>query len=135
MTASPAPPRPARHEVLYSIQLALLTTHQADAAYWHEWEILGVPGGIDFFLALNAVAVGALALGLVRVAQRAPSARALAWLCAGAGGLTIAIHGAVFAAGERTAFGTPSSLAVLGGIALVALAQVAALWRRPRHLG
>ena len=31
----------------YVLQLALLATHQADAAYQHEWRVLGVPGDVE----------------------------------------------------------------------------------------
>ena len=48
---------------LYLLQLALLATHQVDAAYWHEWDVFGVPGGITFFLAFNLAAM--LLLGLL----------------------------------------------------------------------
>ena len=41
----------ARTDVrLYVANLALLATHQADAAYWREWDVFGVPGGLPFFL-------------------------------------------------------------------------------------
>ncbi|MFN9811237.1 MAG: DUF6713 family protein, partial [Deltaproteobacteria bacterium] len=42
---------------LYLLQLALLATHQVDAAYWHEWDVFGVPGGLTFFLVFNLAAM------------------------------------------------------------------------------
>ena len=82
MSANPK----ARTDVwLYVANLSLLATHQADAAYWHEWDVFGVPGGLPFFLLFNVAAVALLATGLVRVAEGAPAARGFAWLCAGVG--------------------------------------------------
>jgi hypothetical protein len=110
---------------LYVGNLALLTTHQADAAYWHEWDVFGVPGGLSFFLAFNLVAVALVAAGLVRVAQGATSARRSAVFCAGVGLFTVALH-AVFLWLDRTAFWTPVSLGVLVGVLATSVAQL--LW-------
>jgi hypothetical protein len=108
---------------LYVANIALLTTHQADAAYWHEWDVFGVPGGLSFFLAFNIGAVFVLAAGLVRVAQGAGSARRSAVFCAGVGLFTAALH-AVFLWLDRTAFWTPSSIGVLLGVLVLSVAQL-----------
>jgi hypothetical protein len=116
---------------LYVANLALLTTHQADAAYWHEWDVFGVPGGISFFLAFNLGAVALVAAGLVRVAQGAGSARRSAVICAGVGLFTVALH-AVFLWLDRTAFWTPSSLGVLLGVLVLSIAQLLRLPGAPK---
>lgn len=116
---------------LYVGNLALLTTHQADAAYWHEWDLFGVPGGLSFFLAFNIGAVLVLAAGLVRVAQGAGSARRSAVFCAGVGLFTVALH-AVFLWLDRTAFWTPSSIGVLLGVLVLSSAQLLYLPGAPK---
>jgi hypothetical protein len=108
---------------LYVANLALLATHQADAAYWHEWDVFGVPGGLPFFLLFTVAAVALLATGLVRVAERAPQARGFAILCAVVGMFTCALH-AVFLALNRTAFWTPESLGLLMAVLLTSIAQL-----------
>jgi hypothetical protein len=108
---------------LYVMNVALLTTHQADAAYWHEWDVFGVPGGLPFFLAFNVGAVLVLAAGLVRVAEGALSARGAALLCASVGLFTVALH-ALFLHVDRTAFWAPASLLVLLLILATSLAQL-----------
>jgi len=111
---------------LYVADLALLATHQVDAAFWHEWDVFGVPGGLPFFLAFNLAAVALLATGLVRVASADRSAPAWAWFCAAVGFVTVGLH-AVFLVLDRTAFWTLPSLAILAGILAtsVGLARVA----------
>jgi hypothetical protein len=116
-------PRTRSATSLYVGNLALLTTHQADAAYWHEWDVFGVPGGLPMFLAFNLGAVALLAFGLVRVAEGARSARRYALLCAGVGLLTVALH-AVFLMVDRTAFWTPWSIGILVGILATSIAQL-----------
>jgi hypothetical protein len=108
---------------LFAGNVALLTTHQADAAYWHEWDVFGVPGGLPLFLVFNVVAVGLVAVGLVQVAEGAPSARRAAVLSAALGLFTVALH-TVFLWRDRIAFWTPLSLAILVGILITSIAQV-----------
>jgi hypothetical protein len=124
-------PRTRSATRLYVANLALLTTHQADAAYWHEWDVFGVPGGISFFLAFNLGAVALVAAGLVRVAEGAPSARRAAVLCAALGLVTVALH-AVFLWLDRTAFWTPSSIGVLLGVFVLSIAQLLHLPGAPK---
>ncbi len=114
----------ARTDVwLYVANLALLTTHQADAAYWHEWDVFGVPGGLPFFLLFNLGAVALLGAGLVRIAEGAPSSRGFAILGGAVGLFTCALH-AVFLGLDRTAFWTPESLGLLLAVLLTSIAQL-----------
>lgn len=109
-----------RLEASATLNLLLLATHQADAAYWHEWDVFGVPGGIHFFLVFNAFAVGALALGLVTIAARRPGAVLAGRLSAGVGLLTVAIH-AVFLVLDHQAFWDALSIGILSSIGVNAL--------------
>jgi hypothetical protein len=43
------------HQVVYAVNLSLLFTHEIDSAYWQEWNLFGVPGGIQLFLILNLI--------------------------------------------------------------------------------
>jgi hypothetical protein len=113
---------------LYVANLALLTTHQADAAYWQEWNVFGVPGGLPFFLLFNLLAVALLASGLVQVTEGAQHARRFALLCAATGLVTVGLH-AFFLTRDTTAFATPASILVLVAILGVSLAQLRALPR------
>jgi len=42
---------------LYLLNAAVLITHEIDSAYWHEWELFAMPGGIQLFLVLNLILV------------------------------------------------------------------------------
>ena len=52
----------------YLATLLALILHQIDAAFWHEWDMFSVPGGIQGFLVFNLAAVGALLRGYRQVA-------------------------------------------------------------------
>jgi hypothetical protein len=42
---------------LYLLNAAVLFTHEIDSAYWHEWELFGLPGGIQVFLCVNLLLI------------------------------------------------------------------------------
>ena len=44
---------------LYLLNFALLFTHEIDSAYWKEWELFRIPGGIQVFLVLNSLFLAA----------------------------------------------------------------------------
>ncbi len=117
-----------KQESLYVLNFSLLATHQVDAAYWHEWDVFGVPGGLPFFLVFNLVAVALLAVGLGSVAARRPRARTWALLCASIGGLTVILH-AWFLVVDGEAFWTPLSIGLFIAIAGTSVAQALAARR------
>lgn len=112
----------------YVTQLTLLATHQADAAYQHEWRALGVPGGVEGFLAFNLIAVAALAWGAVEVGR----AGGRGWVLASAltGLLTGLVHASLWLAGGSE-FTTLASRGLVGGAVLVAVLQLVELRRAP----
>lgn len=124
-----------RRVTWYVANLVFLSTHQVDAAYWHEWSVFGVPGGLEFFLAFNVFAMAVLALGLVHVAQRRPSARAFVLTCAGVGCLTLGLH-AFFLFHDRVAFWSVPSFLLFAAIAVSTAAQfVSARLTKSRVVG
>ncbi len=38
---------------LYVLKLALLITHEIDSAFWKEWNLFGLPDGVQEFLVVN----------------------------------------------------------------------------------
>lgn len=108
---------------LYIINLSLLAVHEIDSAYWHEWEIFRLPGGIQCFLVLNLLLLIPLTYGLVRVVRWQPGAKVFSYLVAGAGIFAFLIH-ATFLAVGRDEFRLPVSLALLVGTLLASTMQI-----------
>lgn len=113
----------------YLATLMSLVLHQIDAAYWHEWRMFHVPGGIQGFLLFNLLAVGVLLRGYRQVVLGEASARRYAVLCGAVGVATALIH-AGFAAAGRDEFHLPLSLAVLLACLICGMALL--LRSRPR---
>ena len=107
---------------LYTLNFALLFTHEIDSAYWKEWELFHIPGGIQVFLVLNFLLLLVALFGYVQVLQGQPSGRYYSLLLAVAGIFAFGIHGYFILAGQPQ-FTLPLSLLLLGLILVVSLAQ------------
>ena len=122
-------------ERLYLATMLALIVHQIDAAYWHEWDMFAVPGGIQGFLIFNACAIGMLLWGYRSVLQRQRSAKVWAQVCGGLGVGTCALH-AAFALSGRPEFSLPLSIVTLvgccisGGCLLIAAHRLHAIEHR-----
>lgn len=111
---------------LYLLNAAVLVTHEIDSAYWREWELFGIPGGIQVFLVLNLVLVGVALYGYEALVLGRAAGIALSWALAGGGVFAAAIH-AYFLARGSEAFWMPVSLGLLGATLLLSIAQAAVL--------
>ncbi len=52
---------------LYIINLSLLILHEIESAYWKEWEILNLPGGISGFLIIHLPLLILFLFGLIKL--------------------------------------------------------------------
>lgn len=108
---------------LYLTNSALLTTHEIDSAFWHEWKMFRIPGELPVFLLLNLVLVAVMLHGYRQVVLGRPTATRWTLLLAAAGGLTLIAH-LMFLIAGRPEFHAPASLVLLGLIGAVSLSQV-----------
>jgi hypothetical protein len=79
--------------------LSLLATHQVDASWQEEWELFGVPGGIEFFLAFNFIAVVVLLISFVKKIEGVNISKFWKYLLPGTGIFTFVIHACFIAIG------------------------------------
>ena len=108
---------------LYMFNFTLIFTHEIDSAYWEEWNLFGIPGGIQVFLVLNFLLLLAALLGFGRLLLGKRDGYVFSLLI-GAGGLfAFGIHGYFLLAG-RPEFRLPLSLAILAVILLVSVLQI-----------
>lgn len=76
----------------YLATLLALILHQIDAAFWQEWTMFHVPGGIQGFLLFNLFAVGAVLWGYRHALLGTSTARGYALVCGALGIGTALIH-------------------------------------------
>ena len=77
---------------IYLFNLALLATHEIDSAFWHEWKLFSLPGGIGLFLILNFILLLLFLFGIERVADWIKGAATFSYLLAASGIFAFGIH-------------------------------------------
>ena len=103
----------ARLEGLYLLTATLLISHQVDSAYWQEWNLFGMGGGIQLFALLNVPLILAALYGLVQVV-REPRVGAQCGVALSVVGMAAFLIHAWFLYRGRPEFRVPASLIVLG---------------------
>ena len=111
-----------------ALNLSLVMAHQADAAYWKEWEMFGLPGGIQLFTLFNLTAFLLLLWCFVAVVTRSRSGLRGSFVIAALSGVVLPIHAAFGLAGF-TQFHLPVSIAIIVGTFGISLLQANLTWR------
>jgi hypothetical protein len=101
-----------KHETLYLVNSVLLFIHEEDSAYWKEWELFGLPGGVQSFLLMDMVLITIGLIGFRYVVMKRRAGLWFALLQAGCGVLAFVLHG-VFILGGHPEFTLPVSELVL----------------------
>lgn len=109
-------------QALFLLNVTLLVAHQIDAAYWQEWELFGIPLGIQFFDAFNLAIVPVLLAGHKATVLGSKHWYRHCMLASFLGILTFALHAAFLLRGDER-FRLPLSLSLIlfCGISGVAL--------------
>ena len=113
---------------LYVLNVALLFTHQIDAAYWKEWELFHIPGGPQLNLVLNFALLIVALVGLKLLVDGSTAGHAFSLLLAAAGVFAFGIHAFFLARGDAR-FRLPVCLVVLTATLPVSVAQAAVALR------
>lgn len=104
------------------LNLSALITHQVDAAFWHEWSLFGIPGGIQFFDVFNFFLFWLLLTGLPAIVKRQPSGLRWSLLIAATSAAVLPIH-AGFALAGHEEFHLPVSVLAIVATFLFSLWQ------------
>jgi hypothetical protein len=78
--------------VVYVLNAAILILHEIESAYWKEWEILGIPGGMSVFVALHLPLVAALFWGAIEIVLGTRTGLWIALVSGAAGLLPLIVH-------------------------------------------
>ena len=109
---------------VYLINAVLLILHEIDSAYWKEWELFRLPGGVTSFLLVHIPILLLVLYGLVLVSQRTAAGLILSLILSFAGVFAFSIHGYFIRRG-RDEFKSPISQAILVATLAVSLVQAA----------
>ena len=109
--------------IIYIINATLLIVHEIDSAYWQEWKLFKLPGGLALFLCLHIPLVIAVLLGLLLLAWGSYAGLVISGILGLAGIFAFVIHMAFIARG-RPEFKTAASISVLCATLVVSLLQL-----------
>jgi len=97
---------------LYMMNAILLIIHEIDSAFWKEWELFKLPGGIGGFLIMHFPLLFLILYGLVLVAEQSFLGLIVSLVLSAGGIFAFCIHTAFIRRG-RHEFNTPISRFIL----------------------
>ncbi len=119
-------------EWLYLANATVLLAHQIEAAYWHEWELFGMPGGVQLNVLLNMPIVLLILWGARTLALGQRLGIVIAWLLLAAGFFAVGIHSYFLLRGDES-FTLPVSSALLIATFILSAGQAVTLLMAQRH--
>jgi hypothetical protein len=108
---------------LYISNAVLLINHEIDSAYWREWELFKLPGGITGFLLLHVPLLFFILVGLVLVTKNLFSGFIFSFILCLGGIFAFVIH-TYFLHKGRIEFNKPISKIILWLTLLVSVVQL-----------
>ena len=108
---------------LYLINATLLINHEIDSAYWKEWELFKLPGGITGFLLIHFVLLFVILYGLVLVARHSMAGLIVSVILCLGGIFAFSIH-TYFLKKGRSEFDSPISKFILVAMLIVSVVQL-----------
>jgi Family of unknown function (DUF6713) len=106
---------------LYLANGSLLITHEIDSAYWKEWELFHLPGGLGGFLLLHIPLSAVILYGAVAVREGTLAGTILSLALAASGVFAFFIH-TYFLKKGRPEFRNPVSVGILIATLVVSIA-------------
>jgi hypothetical protein len=97
---------------IYLLTASLMIVHEMDSAYWKEWELFHLPGGIGFFLIIHIPLVFLIMWGALMIERQESAGLMLAVLLAAGGLIAFFLH-SFFLAKGHTQFKAPVSVLIL----------------------
>lgn len=113
-------------ELLFWIYLAnavLLIDHEIDSAYWKEWDLFRLKGGVQGFLLLHLPLLAVILYGLAEIARGEQAGLIYSLVLAGGGIFALCIH-SFFIARGRKEFTLPVSLVLLAATGFLSIFQM-----------
>ena len=107
---------------LYLVNAVLLINHEIDSAYWKEWELFKLPGGITGFLVIHFPLLFLVLYGLILVYKQSDVGLIFSLLLSFGGLFAFGIH-MFFIKKGREEFKIPISIFILVGTLIVSIAQ------------
>ncbi len=109
--------------LVYMVNATLLIVHEIDSAYWEEWNLFGIPGGLQVFLLLHIPLVLLILYGLTELIAGSFIGLAVSLIVSLGGLFAFTVH-TYFIRKGNPEFKTPVSRLLLYSTLLVSLLQL-----------
>lgn len=109
---------------IYLVNAVLLINHEIDSAYWKEWELFKIPGGMNMFLIIHFPLLFIILYGLILVFQHSLAGLIFSLILSFGGLFAFTVH-MYFIKKGRNEFRVPISLFILFSTLIVSIVQLA----------
>jgi hypothetical protein len=109
---------------VYIVNAVLLIDHEIESAYWREWELFGLPGGIQGFVFMHVPILFVLLFGVEELCRGTIPGLIISLIFAAGGLFAFCIH-TYFIRRGKPGFNLTASKILLWGMLLVSLIQAA----------
>ncbi len=109
---------------VYVLNAALLIVHEMDSVRWREWELFGLPGGVEGFLLIHIPLLLPILYGIAALGDGLRLGLLISLALSLGGLIAFGLHTYYIRKGSRE-FTTPVSQAVLWSILATSLIQAA----------
>lgn len=110
---------------LYLTNATILIVHEIDSAYWKEWDLFRLPGGLSGFLLIHIPLVFILLYGVIMVYRGETAGLIISLVLSGVGIFAFCIH-TYFLRRGKPEFNSFVSKLILFSTLLVSIAQAVA---------
>jgi hypothetical protein len=107
---------------VYVLNAALLIVHEMDSVRWREWELFGLPGGVEGFLLVHVPLLLPILYGIAAIGDSLRLGLVISLALSLGGLLAFGLHTYLIRKGGRE-FTTPVSQAILWSILVMSLIQ------------
>jgi hypothetical protein len=108
---------------IYIVKSALPIVHEVDSAYWQEWKLFKLPGGLTLFLCLHVPLIIVVLYGLLLISEGALAGLIISLIVALAGIAAFVLHMLFIRRGHQE-FKAPVSIVILALTLAASLVQL-----------
>jgi len=120
-------------KVLYIVVFTLLIVHEIDSAFWKEWELFHIPGGIQVFNVIHIVVLPIFIIGYGVLIDNVDKGIKYSFLLSILGILAFIIH-SIFMSIGFDQFKIPVSILIITFLGLTSVYQLILLYKVNKNL-
>ena len=118
---------------LYVVVFTLLIVHEIDSAFWNEWEMFNLPGGIQLFNIIHIIVLPVFIIGYGLLIKNNKKGLIFSFLLGCLGILAFIIHSVFISIGYNQ-FKTPVSIAIIVLLGITSVYMLVIVYQTRKNL-